>query len=121
VSATPRPPKGLQAPGRRLFREITGRFELDAAESAILLQACRTADSLEVLQGELDAAGVVDDAGRPSPVLAELRQQRLVLARLVAALRIPDAEGARPQRRQIRGVYRGRVNPPPPGDLRVVR
>jgi hypothetical protein len=121
MNAPPRPPKGLQAPGRRLYREITGRFELDAAESAILVQACRTADSLEDLQGVLDAAGVTDDRGRPSPVLGELRQQRLVLARLVAALRIPDAEGARPQRRAIRGVYRSRVNPAPPDGLRAVQ
>jgi hypothetical protein len=121
MNAPPRPPKGLQAPGRRLYREITSRFILDAAESAILVQACRTADSLEDLQRALDAAGVTDAKGRPHPVLGELRQQRLVLARLVAALRIPDEEGARPQRRQIRGVYRGRVNPAPPADLRAVR
>ena len=121
MNAPPRPPKGLQAPGRRLYREITGRFELDAAESAILVQACRTADSLEALQGVLDAAGVTDAKGRPSLVLGELRQQRLVLARLIAAMRIPDEEGVRPQRRQIRGVYRGRVNPAAPADLRAVR
>jgi len=121
MSGPPRPPKGLEAAGRRLHREITGRFELDAAEMALLVQACRTADSLEALQVALDASSVVDGVGRPSPLLAELRQQRLVLARLVAALRIPDEDGIRAQRRQIRGVYRGRVNPAGPAELHAVR
>jgi hypothetical protein len=39
------------------------------------------------------------------PVLAEVRQQAALLARLVAALRLPDeATGKRPQKRQVRGV-----------------
>ena len=37
--------------------------------------------------------------------MVEARQQSIVLARLIAALRIPDAEDNRPQRRGVRGAY----------------
>ena len=39
------------------------------------------------------------------PLMVEARQQSIVLARLIAALRIPDAEDNRPQRRGVRGAY----------------
>jgi len=53
--------------------------------------------------------------GKAHPALVESRQQRIVFARLLAALRLPDDQhGERPQRRQVRGVYRGRVNRPGP-------
>jgi hypothetical protein len=47
---------------------------------------------------------------QPSPPrasgAAELRQQRIALARLIAALRIPtDASDGRSQARPLRGVY----------------
>ncbi len=111
LTGTPRPPKGLKTAGRRLYGSISAEFELEPWEEAVLRQAARTADALEALQGEVDAAGPMLD-GKVHPALVELRQQRIVLARLVAALRIPDADGLRPQRRQVRGTYRGRTNPP---------
>ncbi|MDQ3274292.1 MAG: hypothetical protein M3Q39_04480 [Actinomycetota bacterium] len=40
------------------------------------------------------------------PALVESRQQRLALARLLIALRLPDREEQRPQRRGLRGGYR---------------
>jgi hypothetical protein len=49
--------------------------------------------------------------GRPHAALVELRQQRIVLARLVVALRVPlgdqdeESAPARLQRRGARGVY----------------
>jgi hypothetical protein len=45
-------------------------------------------------------------AGRAHPALTELRQQRIVLARLVVCLRVPlGDEGQRSQYRGARGVY----------------
>ncbi len=41
------------------------------------------------------------------PALVESRQQRLVLARILTALRVPDADGVQPQRRGLRGFYGG--------------
>ena len=41
------------------------------------------------------------------PVYVEVRQQSATLARLIAALRLPDeATGKRPQKRQLRGVQK---------------
>lgn len=92
-----RAPKGLQAAGRRLWRDVTARFELDAPELAVLTAACRTADLLDVLAVDLDANAV------------EHRQQAITLSRLVASLRLPDEEGGRAQRRSgVRGHYAAR-------------
>ncbi|MDQ6875792.1 MAG: terminase [Actinomycetota bacterium] len=102
------PPKGSQAAGRRLWRSVLGAFDLDEHELALLRQAARTADVCEVLQGLVDAEGAMRE-GRAHPALVELRQQRIVLARLLVALRVPlgeESEGSdRLQRRGTRGVY----------------
>ena len=85
-------------------------------ERSILLETCRTLDACADLQAVLDAGGVFDEAygGRPNPVLAELRQQRVAAARLLAAMRLPagvedDGKGGkdkvRSQRRAVRGVH----------------
>src|SRR3546814_20491970 len=79
---------------------------------SLLLQACRTVDMLEELETCVSRDGVMRD-GKAHPGVVEMRQQRLALARLLAALRLPaGAEGAlgtparRPQRRGGgRGVY----------------
>jgi len=74
----------------------------------VALSACRTADRVDHLE---DMAAVTDPVvegrGGPMihPLLAEVRQQSALLARLVAALRLPDAAtGKKPQKRPIRGV-----------------
>jgi hypothetical protein len=100
-------PRGLKAPGRQLWDSVNGRYELEPHESSLLLEACQTLDIAQGLQGVVDTLGL-DCAGRE---LAELRQQRLVLARLLVALQLPGglAEDSRPirtQRRGVRGVYR---------------
>ena len=75
----------------------------------VALSACRTADRvehLEIQSTEVDSV-IEGSKGNPQmhPVLAEVRQQAALLARLVAALRLPDeASGKRPQKRQVRGV-----------------
>ncbi len=87
-----------------MWRSITGEYELAEHELVLLREACRTVDALDELDGLVRAEGVVVD-GRAHPALTDGRQQRITLARLLAALRMPE-EGARPQRRQTRGVYR---------------
>lgn len=76
----------------------------------VALSAARTADRLDRLE-RLSAEVEPVTAGRGGPMIhpvhAEVRQQSALLARLVAALRLPDeATGKRPQRRQVRGVQR---------------
>jgi len=102
-------PTGLATAGTALWSSVTGRYDLDAHEGALLLQAARTADRLDALAAVLDREGVTLGTGAVHPALVEARQQGLTLARLVAALRLPedDAEGLhRPQRRGApRGAY----------------
>ncbi len=108
-SAIPAAPRGTGAEGRRLWRAVVSDYELAEHEMSLLRQAVRVADACEALQQLVDAEGVMP-GGRPHPALVELRQQRIVLARLVVALRVPmgdqDAQDtARTQYRGARGVY----------------
>ena len=74
----------------------------------VALSAARTADRVEQLE---ELARMVDPVveGKSTtvmhPVFSEVRQQEALMARLIAALRLPDEKtGKRPQRRQVRGV-----------------
>jgi hypothetical protein len=109
----PRAPEGARAAGRRLWRSIVDEFELDEHELALLRQAVRVVDTIDALQAVVDRDGVLTVEGKTHPAVVELRQQRLVLARLIVALRVPIGEGeskhspvSRLQRRGgVRGVY----------------
>lgn len=110
------PPKGTKAAGVRLWTAILSDFELDEHELTLLRQAVRVADLCEDLQAMLDAEGLMVSSPqglKAHPAAVELRAQRLLLARLIVALRVPlgDQEGKpaqrtqRTQRRGVRGVY----------------
>ena len=111
-----RPPTGLQAPGRRLWASVVDRYELDEHERALLVEAVRTVDLLDKIDRELRREGPKIETPhglRAHPAGVEARQQRIALARLISALRLPDDGDAaqpaagRPQRRAgVRGVYR---------------
>jgi hypothetical protein len=107
----PPAPKGCGPSGRKLWRSVMGEYELDGHDELLLLQAVRCVDLLDDLD---DAAAdapltVANRFGElvTNPLLTEQRQQAIVYARLVAALRLPsDEEDARrPQRRSVRGAY----------------
>ena len=110
----PASPADLRPAGLRLWRSVVVAFELDEHELVLLLQACRTADLLDELAAAVrrDGALVEGPQGqRAHPAAVEARQQRIVLARLLAALRLPAGSegdhqaGARPQRHMgVRGV-----------------
>jgi hypothetical protein len=82
--------------------------DLDNPVRETALTTCRTADRVEQLEKlAMTVEPVIEGRTGPMvhPVLAEVRQQAALLARLVAALRLPDeASGKRPQHRQLRGV-----------------
>jgi len=106
--AKPPTPRGLKAAGRELWDSVCEQFEMEPYESSLLLQACQTSDHIAELQAVIETLGV-DCAPKE---LAEIRQQRLAFARLIVSLRLPgglegDGNARRPQRRAIRGVYRG--------------
>jgi len=114
ANEAPEPSSGLRKSGRALWRAVLRDYELDEHETTILREACRTADSLDDLQALVDADGLMSSTSqgpRVHPALVEARQQRITLARLQAALRLPageegEGDSRRPQRRVgVRGVY----------------
>jgi hypothetical protein len=110
-----RPPSTARAAGRRLWRAVLVEYELEEHELLLLREAVRTADVLDDLAAlvERDGPVTVSPQGeRAHPALVEARQQRIALARILAALRLPAGEegdqqaSRRPQRRSgVRGVY----------------
>jgi hypothetical protein len=114
-NSTQTPPKGLGPEGLALWSAVTADYELDQHELALLAAACRTADRLQDLADALTDAPLTVQNNRGDlivqPLLVEQRQQSLVLARLLASLRLPSGETAegdlvRPQRRgAARGSY----------------
>ncbi len=106
----PAPPTGLRRTGRALWRAVLADFDLDEHERTLLLQACRTGDSLDALQATVDTEGVViatPQGPRAHPALVEARQQRIALARILAALQIPSGEETENGRTRPHGGARG--------------
>ena len=106
----PTPPEGSQRAGRRLWKAVVVDFDLAEHELTLLREAVHVADVCEQLQQLVHEEGLMVE-GRANAALVELRMQRILLARLLVALRVPigDAEdagsGDRLQRRGLRGVY----------------
>ncbi|BCL20294.1 hypothetical protein ACPCBX_13610 [Streptomyces tuirus] len=104
-------PRELGESGRRLWESVVEHYDLDVHEELLLLQACRSADLLDRLARRADGAEltVVNAKGEQvtAPWITEHRQQSLVLARLLASMRMPSGEeDGRPQRRGAsRGSY----------------
>ncbi len=103
-----RAPAGTRAPGRRLWSSVVDVYDLDEHELALLREAVRTVDLLDLLEAELRRDGVMVESPqgcKAHPAAVEARQQRIALARLLAALRLPAGQdgdqqiAARPQRR----------------------
>ena len=115
MSTAPPPPTGTRAGGKRLWHSVVDGYDLDEHETALLTEAVRTVDALDALDARVRRDGVVvstPQGDRAHPALVEARAQRIVLARLLAGLRLPSGEagdeqaGARPQRRSgYRGTY----------------
>lgn len=111
----PAAPAGTGPRGEALWRSLTEMYALEEHELAILRDAVGTVDLVERLAAVLAVEGPVIDSpqGRKAhPAAVEVRQQRLALARLLSALRVPQGEdgdhqaSARtPRRAGVRGVY----------------
>lgn len=107
----PKPPTGLRAAGKRLWSDTLEDFDLAEHERGLLLQACRTADSLDDLQKVLERDGVLNKSSqgtRAHRALPELRQQRITFGRLVAASGlesgVQEDDAPKQQRRSVRGT-----------------
>jgi hypothetical protein len=113
TTTTPKPPTGTGKAGTALWRDVLAEYELEQHELLLLREAVRTVDVLDALTALVAAEGAFvssPQGDKAHPALVEARQQRIVLARLLAALRLPAGEEGeqdrRPQRRAgVRGVY----------------
>src|SRR5215218_1006802 len=96
---SPKPPKGLEVAGRSYWRTIVKQLELHDHELLILAQVCREVDIIATLEAAIERDGATavlsDGRSRLHPAIAELRQHRTVLARLVAGLNIPAEHDGR--------------------------
>jgi hypothetical protein len=104
--------KALNPNAQTFYDDIDKLFELEPHERLLLEAASRVLERIEELEARLDGEYVTTTArgGQPRvhPLVPEIRQQYLVLGRLLAALRLP-IEGKRP-RGGFRGSYVGEPN-----------
>lgn len=115
--ATSRTPSGLAAGGRNLWKSVTDAHELDAIQEVTLLEACRSKDRLDklddILRGDEETwmRLIKDDRSehhelKIDAALAQANSTANLLKQLLAALRLPDLEGKKPQQRGgARGAY----------------
>jgi hypothetical protein len=91
-------PSGLAVTGAKLWADLTEAHELDAGQLVQLLEACRAADRLDRLAVLIDGSDddLIGGAQRQAVATANLLKQ------LLAALRLPDAAGRKPQYRGSR-------------------
>jgi hypothetical protein len=95
-----RAPRGLGDRGRGLWRSVIGGlpdgWELDERESALLELAAHQQDDLVRLEASIERLGafVPGSAGQPvmNPALAEARQARLAIGRILGQIDLPDEE-----------------------------
>lgn len=92
----PAPPAGLAAKGRAVWRDIAKRYDLRPDELLVLARICRAVDRIAQLDALADASPPVIAGSHGGkvihPAVVELRQQELVLARLVRVLALPDSD-----------------------------
>lgn len=103
----------FNAGGRALWDAITEAYELDPVQLVQLTEACRAKDRLdkldELLRGDVASwVSIVGEEGnlslRVDAALDKANTTANLLKQLIAALRLPDADGKRPQYRGPRGA-----------------
>src|SRR4051794_21149607 len=95
-----KPPKGLGASGRALWRSVGGDvptdWGVDARDLAVLEAACRQADDVADLEAAVGRDGVIVEGAagqrRLNGAVTELRQARLALGRLLGQVDLPDEQ-----------------------------
>lgn len=112
-------PGDLREGGRRLWDDVVTRYSpLVETQLVQLHEACRAKDRLDalapMLAGDVDTFSrfVIDphdDSGTTykliiTPALSRANETAQGLKQLIAALRLPDETGKRPQRRGARGA-----------------
>lgn len=91
-------PKGLGARGTALWEELQEAMEFDPQEEALLLETCRTLDTIDSLAESIEDDGVMITGSQQqkvlNPAVGEMRQQQQSYARLLTMLNLGSVEGA---------------------------
>jgi hypothetical protein len=94
----PPPPDGLGARGADFWTAAQEQLEFDDRETDLLIEVCRTLDTIDLLSAAIDTDGVMLTGSQGQRVLngavAERRQQQAAYARLVTQLNLDGAEEA---------------------------
>lgn len=89
-------PDYLQERGRKLWQDVLETYELSKHEQAVLLEACNTVDLIDKMRRALKRDGMTSKGSMGQlvvhPFVAEIRQQRALLDRLIKSLNLPDIE-----------------------------
>lgn len=113
MAETPDPPADLLEHGRALWVDLHAKYSDFTPQEVVLLhRVCHKSDLIAALDAIVERDGLMVDLAigngqKTNPALVELRSQETTMARLIAALRLPDSDGLRPQHRQMRGVHAG--------------
>jgi hypothetical protein len=105
-------PTGLGPKARRLWQDVTSVYALRPDELRLLEDAVREVDIVERLTDALAGSSTASPGSkgqeRVSPLFAEVRQHRLVLARLLRQLELPDHDANRARERETARSSRAR-------------
>ena len=114
-TAEPKPPNGLQAAGRALWRAVLSGYELSESEQALLELACGARDDAAAARAAIIRDGAVIDGRygpRAHPGIPIARQAEAIVSRILgqlgtidrdaAAYRDPHAPGPKPRGRNSR-------------------
>lgn len=97
-------PDGLGSGGRKLWAAIADDHDLDAGQLVQLEEACRAKDRCDFLDRLIQAG---EDGWQDH--LKQANATANLMKQLLAALRLPDEHGKRPQYRGPRGAQRPTV------------
>lgn len=104
--ATMKPPADLREPGKTLWASVQQDYELGSHEIALLREACRATDELEILREALLDSEVVATGSTGQPVVnkifEEIRRHRDSLAKTITAMNLPVDDEEETQAAQAR-------------------
>lgn len=93
----PKAPAKLGARARRLWRDVTGIYELRPDELLVLERACRELDIIERIESDLEGKSLTSEGSMGQavahPLVGELRQHTNTLRSLLGSLNLPDEDG----------------------------
>jgi hypothetical protein len=99
-------PKALRSGGKSLWDSITEDHDLDAGQLVQLEEACRIKDRCDALDKAVRALECEGELKDYLSAVAQANASANQMKQLLAALRLPDESGKRPQYRGPRGAQK---------------